>query len=356
MAEKESATPGFRRVLFIAAGLGFTAGALFGAWAGLSAGALNPHLGGPARGKLYLLFVVLYGLLGAFGGGLAGLPAAVWDRGRTLVGGLRRRLPPLHLVLPMLLGAGLAWAVVHGAAPPPESPAAFPAPDFEGSPLVLLVIDGADLGVIEPMVKAGDLPTFRRLLKRSTWGPLATAYPTLSPNLWTTLATGQQPKVHGVRGFVHHRLPWVGEPIYRLPPRTGFKTYLFPALERLPGGAFLQVPSTSDMRQVPALWEVVGEHLTVGVYRWLVTWPVERVNGFMVSGGVYAGQGDWHPSARRWLSTRKEEIDALDTFPPTPSTTWSRRPGSGYPIVGCGSSSRLGCGVSGCGGSRKRSG
>ena len=316
MAESTPAPPGFRLTLLTAAGLGFTAGALFGAWAGLSAGAFNPHLEGAARGKLYLLFVLIYALLGALGGGLASLPIAAWsDRGQSLLANLVRRLPPLHLVLPALLGAGLAWTMVQGVPPADDTPAAFPAPEFESAPLVLLVIDGADLQVIEPMVEAGELPTFKRLLERSAWGPLATAIPTLSPNLWTTLATGQQPKAHGVRGFVHHRLPWVGEPIYRLPPRTGFKTYLFPKLERLPGGAFLQVPSTSDMRQVPALWEVIGEHLTVGIYRWLVTWPVEPVNGFMVSGGVYAGQSDWHPSARRWLSQRKDEIKASDTFP-----------------------------------------
>jgi Type I phosphodiesterase / nucleotide pyrophosphatase len=52
---------------------------------------------------------------------------------------------------------------------------------------------------------AGRAPALAALVARGSRGPLATLHPTLSPALWTTIATGQPPSVHGVENFVVQR-------------------------------------------------------------------------------------------------------------------------------------------------------
>jgi hypothetical protein len=152
--------------------------------------------------------------------------------------------------------------------------------------VVLLCVDGADLGVLLPLAEAGELPTFTALMRDGVWGELATLRPTLSPVVWTTLATGMPPEVHGIRHFTHVRLPGLERPILQFPLHSGLNFHLLPLLERLPGVPQLEVPNTSNLRRVGALWNLVGRRYPVGVWRWLVTWPAEPVPGFAVAGGI----------------------------------------------------------------------
>lgn len=154
-------------------------------------------------------------------------------------------------------------------------------------PLVLLCIDGADPDdVLLPMVERGELPTFARLLREGTFGELKTIAPTLSPAVWTTIATGMPPAEHGIHHFIYFDLPFVTRPVSIFPLHTGLNFKIFPRLERLPGAPVFQAPYTSELRRRPALWNIVGEHATVGMFRWRVTWPAEDVNGFAVASDV----------------------------------------------------------------------
>ena len=174
-------------------------------------------------------------------------------------------------------------------------------PAFTPAPLVLLCIDGADLDdVVLPMARSGQLPTFSRLMQEGTWGPLDTILPTVSPAVWTTIITGKPPTRHGISHFVSFRLPGIPHAIRRFPQHTGLNFQVFPLLDTLPGFPSLQAPYTSNLRQTEALWNIVGRFHRVGVYRWLVNWPAEPVNGFNVAGGVveFVGRGlqevgDW---------------------------------------------------------------
>jgi len=80
-------------------------------------------------------------------------------------------------------------------------------------------------------------------------GPLAPA------PLWTSIATGQPPAVHGIE---HDTM-------------------------KAPGRYALR-PVTADRRRAPAIWTIAGARgLTVGVAGWAVTFPAEDVNGFLIS-------------------------------------------------------------------------
>ncbi|MEM6702132.1 MAG: alkaline phosphatase family protein [Acidobacteriota bacterium] len=154
-------------------------------------------------------------------------------------------------------------------------------------PLIVLCIDGADPDdVILPLAAAGEMPTFARLLEEGTFAPLETMTPTLSPAVWTTLATGKRPEEHGILHFILFDLPLVSTPVSVFPLHTGLNFKIFPRLEQLPGMPALQAPYTSELRRAPAVWEIAGVHAPVGSYRWRVTWPVEEVNGFAVASDV----------------------------------------------------------------------
>jgi len=120
--------------------------------------------------------------------------------------------------------------------------------------VVVIGIDGADWRVIRPLMERGDLPNFSRIVTEGSSGVLQSMEPSASPSLWTTVATGVSPERHGIHGFV------VAEPS---------------------GGVR---PVTSSMRRVPAFWNILPQFgRRAGVVGWLVTWPAEPVDGFMVS-------------------------------------------------------------------------
>ena len=85
--------------------------------------------------------------------------------------------------------------------------------------VVVVGIDGAEWAVIDRLRAAGRLPVLDGLIARGAHGPLGTFKPTLSPALWTTVATGMPAGVHGIQNFVLQR-PVVDLPLGSLPPTT----------------------------------------------------------------------------------------------------------------------------------------
>jgi hypothetical protein len=195
-----------------------------------------------------------------------------------------------------------------------EGQASLLAPQSTGqrSPVMLLCVDGACLDIVQELTDAGELPVFSRLMREGVWGPLATIRPTLSPIVWTTIATGKPPEQHGIRGFVTHRLPGLRRSIDRFPKHTGLTYHIFPLLESLPGELYQRSVVTSNLRSARPVWSIIGEHFPVGVYHWLVTWPAEPVNGFLVASHVYAGMRGWRLDS----GTRQSgQADRLSHYP-----------------------------------------
>jgi len=121
--------------------------------------------------------------------------------------------------------------------------------------VVVLGIDGIDPRVVDLLAREGQLPAFSRLRAEGAWGPLEASLPLASPVLWTTMATGRTPDEHGI---------------------TSFKV----AKAEAGGGE----PVTSTQRRVKALWNLASEAgRRVAVVGWWATWPVEPVNGALVS-------------------------------------------------------------------------
>jgi predicted AlkP superfamily phosphohydrolase/phosphomutase len=133
------------------------------------------------------------------------------------------------------------------------------------NPKVLLVgWDAADWKVIRPLLEQGEMPNLARLIQSGVSGNLATLYPTLSPMLWTSIATGKRPGKHGIHGFV--------EP---LRDASGVR------------------PISSLSRTAKALWNILNQNgKRSRVVGWWPSHPAEPINGVMVSDFFHkAGEG-----------------------------------------------------------------
>jgi arylsulfatase A-like enzyme len=67
--------------------------------------------------------------------------------------------------------------------------------------VVLIGVDGATWDRIDPLVAAGRLPNFARLMDRGHRAWLESLTPQFSPRVWSTVATGCPPEIHGIWGF-----------------------------------------------------------------------------------------------------------------------------------------------------------
>jgi hypothetical protein len=230
------------------------------------------HLHGPAR---FRRLVPL-----AFLASAASLTSAGWVSARRLWIG--HSLAAVALVSAVVAfwppSKAIATATVGSAPAAPQNP--------DGR-FVLIGLDGADWRYIEPLIARGELPNIASLRERGTWGTLATFKPTKSPVIWTTIATGRNPRVHGIRDYTSLRLRGVDEPLgkLRLPAHLLFEG-LYAALDR--SRLLYKSPVVSSARRVPAYWELASLHgAPVDVVNWWVTWPAEAVLGHVVSERAY---------------------------------------------------------------------
>ncbi|MDH3745254.1 MAG: alkaline phosphatase family protein [Acidobacteriota bacterium] len=156
-----------------------------------------------------------------------------------------------------------------------------------GTKVLLLAVDGATWKTLDPLLRAGRLPTLERLVENGASGPLSTFEPTESPLIWTSIATGMTPQKHGIRDYVVTKIPGLN-PSYLFstveasyPRFTGVRLAIAFANKL---GLIETLPVTSDLRREKTLWNILGEAgFTVGVNSWWATWPAEKVNGYLVS-------------------------------------------------------------------------
>jgi predicted AlkP superfamily phosphohydrolase/phosphomutase len=181
----------------------------------------------------------------------------------------RRQLrPPAGI----LLLVGILLQVLGACAPADTTSRQGQRADRSGR-VVMVGVDGADWRLIEPLLLDGRMPHMARIVREGASGTLLSMEPSQSPALWTTIATGVSPERHGIHGFVV--------------PKEKNARPAAPAAHLVDGesgGEESLRPVTSGMRAAPAFWNILSSlDLRAGVVGWLVTWPAEPVNGFIVS-------------------------------------------------------------------------
>jgi predicted AlkP superfamily phosphohydrolase/phosphomutase len=220
-------------------------GALIGLADLVALGAIWRHRALPLLpGLLIVAGAALAAAAAAAGTGRAAgrLPARI----RVLAAGVLSFGVPV-LTVALLLGAA------RGPARPPGPLVTDVARSDTGTRVAIVAIDGLDGRLVDEALAQGRLPNLRALIERGVRGDLRSIRPPKSPVVWTSAVTGVLPRQHGILDFVVRR---EGQ----------------------------RVPVTSNLRRVPALWnlgEVYG--FTSAFVNWYVTWPAEAVAGAIVS-------------------------------------------------------------------------
>lgn len=120
--------------------------------------------------------------------------------------------------------------------------------------VIVFGLDGADPATIDLLLSEGRLPHFAKLRQSGAYAPLLSQKPLLSPVIWTTIATGKTPDAHRIGHFV------------------------------AVGASGEQLPVTSSMRRVKALWNILTDRgRSSAVVGWWATWPAEKIRGTVVS-------------------------------------------------------------------------
>ncbi len=118
--------------------------------------------------------------------------------------------------------------------------------------------DGAPYDKISYWISQGKLKNLGKLAHGGAFGPLRTTELTISSCAWTTMVTGMNAGKHGVYDF--------------------FGT-------KFVGDSYFREPINSRWRRARALWHYMNAHgYRVGTVNIPITYPADRVNGFMVGG------------------------------------------------------------------------
>ncbi len=141
-----------------------------------------------------------------------------------------------------------------------------------GSPndqkVFLLGVDALDWEMVNTLRSQGLLPNLDRLIQKGVSAQIDTNDEGGSAVYWTSVATGQKRAKHGIMDFIYKD------------PQNGEIN-----------------PVTGNQRKTKAFWNILSENdISVGIVGWYVTWPAEKVNGFMVSS--YFTWTDAQPTVR----------------------------------------------------------
>lgn len=177
--------------------------------------------------------------------------------------------------MPKLPRLALSFLGLFALACSEERPPAAPAPPAGAprAPIVLVGVDGGEWDVVLPLVRQGRLPVLAGLMQRGAYGRLETVEPTVSPLIWTTIATGVPPEQHGIEDFV----------------RT------VDGADRL---------YTNADRKAAAFWDALGAAgRTSFVVGWWMTFPVDPIRGVMVAQTNTLEQFDTRHARAVWKGT-----------------------------------------------------
>lgn len=140
-----------------------------------------------------------------------------------------------------------------------------PATEPTADHVVIFALDAGTWDLLAPYMQRGLLPNLQKIRAAGTTAPLESIQPSSSPVIWTTVATGKTPEKHGINFFVRFPTGEAGKPS----------------------------PVSRTMRRGKAFWNILGASgFDVAVVGWFVTWPVEEVNGRMVSDRAHWGAVD----------------------------------------------------------------
>ena len=144
---------------------------------------------------------------------------------------------------------------------------------------LVIGIDSANWHAMIPLLEKGLLPNIKGIMDAGVHGPLETIKPTASSIIWTSMITGKHFRKHGIDGFAYYNIPGLKRSLQM--KGTMFERLLI--LLRVRKMVSL-TPFNSEARICDTLWNIMSRNgYSVGVVNWMASWPIDEVDGFMIS-------------------------------------------------------------------------
>jgi len=122
--------------------------------------------------------------------------------------------------------------------------------------VLVIGLDGATYDLINPWVDKGRLPNIARIMKEGGYGVLRSTLPCNSAPAWSSFITGKNPGEHGIFDFTQH-VP----------------------------GSYEVTFVNANSRNGKSMWRILNEaDRKVGIIHVPMTYPPEKVDGFMIAG------------------------------------------------------------------------
>jgi len=153
--------------------------------------------------------------------------------------------------------------------------------------VIIVGVDGLHTPLMHELVGAGKLPNFKSIIEQGAAGTMSTwetKLPPLSTRIWTSVATGVLPKEHGIFSFF-------------TTDSDGSRRML-----------------TGAHRKSAAMWQIASRAgMRVGVVNWWFTYPVEELDGFIISDRYIESWA--RRSAKFWNAEHEWSPDSV-VYPP----------------------------------------
>jgi predicted AlkP superfamily phosphohydrolase/phosphomutase len=146
--------------------------------------------------------------------------------------------------------------------------------------VIVLGLDGLEPTICDRLMADGQLPNMKKLMENGTFSRLGTSTPALSPVAWSTFATGVDGSRHAIYDFLSR------DPQTYLPKLSSSEVYGGQKFIKL---GPIKIPrgkgGVRQLRKSKTFWKILSEHgVFCSVLRVPITFPVEKINGVMVSG------------------------------------------------------------------------
>ncbi len=195
---------------------------------------------------------------------------------------------PVSYAVLLLIALGV-YSLISHATPVRESSMSRVEPRGK---VLLLGVDAAYWPTLMPLVEAGKMPNFQRLIDEGAYGDLPSLVSMYNPfaatithgiksaAVWNSIFTGKSPFKHGIKDFVYTQLPG-----FRYPFRYPLLPSFTPSRKRIMNMFNLKHrPFNSTHRKTKAAWNIYTDAgLEVGALGWWMTWPAEEINGDLLS-------------------------------------------------------------------------
>ena len=158
---------------------------------------------------------------------------------------------------------------------------------------IVIGLDGATFDIINPMIKEGELPTFKKIMKNGCYGRLKSTPVPVSASAWSSFITGLNPGGHRIFGFFK-------------PLKNGYR---------------VTVTNSTDRKGIE-IWDSLKKSgKTCGAVNIPLTYPAKNINGFMISGFPAPKIDEKSVKPETLLETLRENLGDFST---QPQVFWSK--------------------------------